>query len=456
MARRIYRFLLVCFCASHALAADTLYQGGDSLKSSNTLVSKNGLFTLGFVRIGSAESSAGYLGIWYNSDTSHPFWLANRDKPIADNSGVLALDGSGNMKLTYSGGDLVDFYSSPSSTTNLTAVLEDTGNFVLTDANSRSDRILWQSFDDPTDTFLPGMKLGINHTSGQTRSLMSWLSEVVPTPAGPFTLEWDPNGKEFVIKRRDVIYWTSGPLRNNTFENIPPNLGVLDNSFINVSKADDDFIMFTVSANHFAPQDQKIFSMWRITYDGYIEDPLTNQGHGGISCKGNNTNTGCEKWSGPACRSSMNSFELKWGSFDYTISLMDDTSNLSISDCMDICWKNCSCLGVSTRANNDNNTGCTFSSGNFTPDPDGSAIRFYVIVGQVSSVDVGKRNWLLIILAPVGFVSMMGLAGLLWYLRRRKLREEKYLKELLTLDSTNDTPELENDGNKGHNLKTTY
>uniref|UniRef100_A0A6N2KR84 non-specific serine/threonine protein kinase n=1 Tax=Salix viminalis TaxID=40686 RepID=A0A6N2KR84_SALVM len=261
MARRIYRFLLVCFCASHALAADTLYQGGDSLKSSNTLVSKNGLFTLGFVRIGSAESSAGYLGIWYNSDTSHPFWLANRDKPIADNSGVLALDGSGNMKLTYSGGDLVDFYSSPSSTTNLTAVLEDTGNFVLTDANSRSDRILWQSFDDPTDTFLPGMKLGINHTSGQTRSLMSWLSEVVPTPAGPFTLEWDPNGKEFVIKRRDVIYWTSGPLRNNTFENIPPNLGVLDNSFINVSKADDDFIMFTVSANHFAPQDQKIFSI---------------------------------------------------------------------------------------------------------------------------------------------------------------------------------------------------
>ncbi|KAF9667032.1 hypothetical protein SADUNF_Sadunf16G0290600 [Salix dunnii] len=163
---RSYRFLLVCFCASHALAADTLYQGGDSLNSSNTLVSENGLFTLGFTWLGSAESNASYLGIWYENESSHPFWLANRDKPIADNSGVLALDGSGNMKLTYSGGDLVHFYFSRSSTTNLTAVLEDSGNFVLKDANSRSDRILWQSFDDPTDRFLPGMKLGINHTSG--------------------------------------------------------------------------------------------------------------------------------------------------------------------------------------------------------------------------------------------------------------------------------------------------
>ena len=33
-----------------------------------------------------------------------------------------------------------------------------------------------------------------------------------------------------------------------------------------------------------------------------------------------------------------------------------------------------------------------------------------------------KSNWIWIILAPVGFVSLMGLAGLLWLLRRRRLR----------------------------------
>ncbi|XP_073260628.1 G-type lectin S-receptor-like serine/threonine-protein kinase At1g67520 [Populus alba] len=51
-----------------------------------------------------------------------------------------------------------------------------------------------------------------------------------------------------------------------------------------------------------------------------------------------------------------------------------------------------------------------------------------------------------------GICSLMGLAGLLWYLRRRRLRE-KYLFELLKMDASNDTLELENDGNKGHNLK---
>ncbi|KAJ6313992.1 hypothetical protein OIU78_017611 [Salix suchowensis] len=265
MARRIYRFLLVCFCASHALATDTLYQGGDSLNSTNTLVSKNGLFTLGFTWLGSGESNASYLGIWYNNDTSHPFWLANRDKPVPDNSGVLALDGSGNMKLTYSG-------------------------------------------------------------------------------------------------------------------------GLLDYSFINVSNADEDSIMFTVSANQFTPQDQRNFSMWQMKYDGNILDNVTSLTYGGTSCKGNNADGGCEKWSEPSCRSSRNSFELRRGSFVNTVpTKSDDNSSLSISDCKDICWNDCSCSGVTTRGNNGNNTGCTFFYGNFTPDLSGSAIQYYVIVGQVTS-----------------------------------------------------------------------
>ncbi|KAJ6752305.1 hypothetical protein OIU85_002708 [Salix viminalis] len=260
MARRIYRFLLVCFCASHALAADTLYQGGDALNSSNTLVSKNGLFTLGFTSIGSAESSASYLGIWYNSDSSHPFWLANRDKPIADNSGVLALDGSGNMKLTYSG-------------------------------------------------------------------------------------------------------------------------GFLNYSYINVSNADEDYIMFTVSANQYTRQDQRIFSMWQMTYDGGIRDNFTSRGFGGTICKGNNADAGCEKWSGPDCRRSRNStFELRSGDFVNPVpAKRDDNSSLSISDCKDICWKDCQCSGVPTTGNNANNTGCTFFYGNFTLDLNGTRAQYYII-----------------------------------------------------------------------------
>ncbi|KAJ6752309.1 hypothetical protein OIU85_002712 [Salix viminalis] len=156
---KILLIILVCFCPTFSLAADTLYQGGEALRFPSRLVSKNKLFTLEFVRLGSAESNASYLGICYQNDTGHPIWIANRDRPIADNSGVLEIDGDlGTMKVTYSGGDLFDFYSSQSPTSKLTATLEDSGNFVLKDANSRSDRILCRSFDDPTDTFLPPSK----------------------------------------------------------------------------------------------------------------------------------------------------------------------------------------------------------------------------------------------------------------------------------------------------------
>jgi len=379
MARRIYRFLLFCFCASHVLAADTLYQGGHSLNSSNTLVSKNGLFTLGFTRLGSAESNATYLGIWYNNDRSHPFWLANRDKPIADNSGVLAIDGSGNMKLTYSRGDPVEFYSSQSSTTNITAILEDSGNFVLIDENSSSQQVLWQSFDFPTDTVLPGMKLGINHRTGQTWSLVSWLSDIVPTPAGAFTLEWDTNGKELVIKRRDVIYWTSGLFTSNTSFEIPS----LDQSFKIVSNAGEDYLMFNVSPKQFTAQGQRNFSMWQLKYDESIADQSTGRTYGGTACTGNNTDIdgGCERWSGPACRSNRNSFELTSGSFVNKVPRKyDDNSSLSISDCKDICWKDCQCVGVPTVGNNANDTGCTFFYGSFTQDLSGNAIQYHIIV----------------------------------------------------------------------------
>ncbi|KAG6790684.1 hypothetical protein POTOM_006847 [Populus tomentosa] len=176
---------------------------------------------------------------------------------------------------------------------------------------------------------------------------------------------------------------------------------------------------------------------------------------GGDSLNSSNT---LVSLSGPACRSNRNSFELRSGFFVYTVPrVYNDNSSLSISDCKDICWKDCLCVGVSTRGNNANNTGCKFYYGSFTPDPSGRSVQYHIIVEEElfqrhDTAGKRKSNWIWIILAPLGFVSLMGLAGLLWYLRRRRLRE-KYLNELLTLDSTNDTLELENDGNKGHNLK---
>jgi hypothetical protein len=162
-------------------------------------------------------------------------------------------------------------------------------------------------------------------------------------------MEWDTNGKELVIKRRDVIYWTSGAFTSNTSFEIPS----LDQSFITVSNADEDYVMFTVSANQFTAQGQRNFSMWQLEYDGSIADQGTGRTYGGTACKGYNTDGGCKRWSGPACRSNRNSFELRSGSFVNTVPRKyDDNSSLSISDCKDICWKDCQCVGVSTIGNN--------------------------------------------------------------------------------------------------------
>ncbi|KAJ6753512.1 hypothetical protein OIU79_026356 [Salix purpurea] len=442
---KILLIILVCFCPTFSLAADTLYQGGEALRFPSRLVSKNKLFTLEFVRLGSAESNASYLGICYQNDRGHPIWIANRDRPIADNSGVLEIDGdSGTMKVTYSGGDLVDFYSSQSPTSKLTATLEDSGNFVLKDANSRSDRILWQSFDHPTDTFLPGMKLGINYRTGQNWSLASWMSDLVPAP-GAFTMEWEREGQELVIKRRAEIYWRSGPLTSNgSFEAYPLN-SRLDYRFLNVSNIDEDYFMFTAARNKLTPLETG-FSKWLLQFDGGLKEQSNGVTFGGELCDGNNIDKGCVKWDiEPTCRS-RDRYELR--ECDFLVEggqpIYNYSASLSISDCKEICWKDCLCVGINIEGVHANHTGCTLWHGNLKKDLSASSFQYFVIVQdtQPAAVKSGERIWIWIVVS-VAFVLLMALAGILWCRRRQRLRE-KYLNELMTLDATNDTHELEN------------
>jgi hypothetical protein len=59
--------------------------------------------------------------------------------------------------------------------------------------------------------------------------------------SGAFTFEWEPNGQQLVIKRRGELFWTSGSLRrNDSFENLVWMSGLVY-SFLNVSKADEDY-----------------------------------------------------------------------------------------------------------------------------------------------------------------------------------------------------------------------
>ncbi|KAF2317378.1 hypothetical protein GH714_020996 [Hevea brasiliensis] len=80
--------------------------------------------------------------------------------------------------------------------TCVVAQLLDTGNLVL--FHDRSKSTVWESFDHPTDTMLPGMKLGLNRRTGMNRFPICWRSADDPG-TGNFSLRINPKDHHRVI-----------------------------------------------------------------------------------------------------------------------------------------------------------------------------------------------------------------------------------------------------------------
>ncbi|KAK2640086.1 hypothetical protein Ddye_027881 [Dipteronia dyeriana] len=423
-------FLLFCFSFwVHAAATDIL-KHGDMLNSSASLVSRNGFFTLKFYNLSIDEW---YLSIWFKTDTKKPCWLANRDRPVKNDSGVLLIDGIGNLMINYTGGDPLVLYSGQRNT-NVTAILQDNGNFELREATSSgtAEQVLWRSFDSPTDSFLPGMKLGINHKTGQNWSLKSWFTASMPTP-GAFTLEWIPLERQLVVKRRGVKFWSSGALNNGTFKNLEflPSGEMAVYNFTQVSNKDEESLTFKIVP------DGPPFPGWvnvtslSLEYDG----AMVAQKSLGISvtiyesCDGNNTNSGCERWEGPKCRSHGEKFQKKEVLYDNSVPHFSDYNrSLSFSDCLDICWNNCTCFGTGTPALtssdgrllvNSNEPGCLFWYGPLQENEngkDGGIVYHMIIPGPPA-----KKTWVWILIA-VATTLIVILLGILVFLRWRRLR----------------------------------
>ncbi|KAI9198330.1 hypothetical protein LWI28_013991 [Acer negundo] len=82
------------------------------------------------------------------------YWLANRNKPAHENA-TLELHTNGDLILRDADGSFV--WSTNTSHMSVAGLqMLKTGNLVLFDDNNK---MLWQSFDHPTDTLLPGQKL---------------------------------------------------------------------------------------------------------------------------------------------------------------------------------------------------------------------------------------------------------------------------------------------------------
>ncbi|PWA46496.1 S-locus glycoprotein domain-containing protein [Artemisia annua] len=258
--------LLLCFSMAICLtsAADTI-SANRSLSGDQTITSKHDNFVLGFFKPGS--SSNYYVGIWYKKVASNPpsvVWVANREIPVSDrvNSELKIVDGN----LVLLNEFKLQIWSTNVTTTYLNsviAVIHDDGNLVLTDGSNSAEPV-WQSFDHPVNTWLPGAKLAYDYRRKKKQLLTSWKSEENPG-VGLFSLELDPTGKEYICKRNGSHqYWTSGAWNGHIFSLVPEMRTNYIYNFSFISNKNESYFTYSV-------YDPSIISRMFIGVSGQLE-----------------------------------------------------------------------------------------------------------------------------------------------------------------------------------------
>ncbi|CAN6545551.1 unnamed protein product [Malus baccata var. baccata] len=319
-------------------------------------------------------------------------WVANRDTPLTDLSGILKVTNPGILVLNH---NMSTIGSSNTSTTaqNPVARLLDSGNLVVIDrSDDDSQNFLWQSFDYPGDTFLPGMKLGRNTITGFNWHLRSWKSPQDPSQ-GNRTSQLGPKGyAELFVREGSVIKYRSGPWNGVGFSGNPqfnPN-PIFRYGF--VSEPDEMYYSYKLHNN-------SIFSRVVLTSDGLVQrytwidrtkgwvlyqsakiDDCVNYALCGV-------HGACNIEKSPVCsclKGFTPKFPKEWDLVDWSHGCVRKTSlnctgdvfqkytgvklpstkqswhnkSMNLKECEMVCMKNCSCTAFTNLDIQDGGTGC--------------------------------------------------------------------------------------------------
>ncbi|KAJ0533549.1 putative S-locus glycoprotein [Helianthus annuus] len=224
----------LCSMLTSSIAVDT-FSPSEPIKDGDTILSSGGKFELGFFSPGNSKNR--YLGIWYkNVSNGAVVWVANRDTTLNTTTGVVKVNSSGILQLVSVGNTNTTIWSSSAVSSkkiiNPVAKLLDNGNLVIREGS----RTLWQSFDYPGDTYLPGMKIGKDFITGIDRKWVSWKSLDDPSP-GPYVLWMDTNGFPQVSeKRSSVLHTRFAPWNGVSIIDLPRLTG-------NLASVINDFVM---------------------------------------------------------------------------------------------------------------------------------------------------------------------------------------------------------------------
>ncbi|XP_010436213.2 PREDICTED: receptor-like serine/threonine-protein kinase SD1-8 [Camelina sativa] len=356
-----------------------------------TIVSPGDGFELGFFKPETRfqERDRWYLGIWYKRFAKRVVWVANRDNPLSSPIGSLQVANSNIVLLDRSGGVAwtTNLTSNLSEDQPLYAELFHNGNFVLR-YPSNNYPYPWQSFDFPTDTLLPGMKLGWDRRTNITRTLRSWKS-----------LD-DPASGSYVYKI-EISKLSQGLLFNDDMQELEYRSGPSYRKLVNITETDDEIThSLGISTANFSS-----ISLLRMEYSGTLQlwewtgewnivqafptdlcDPYDVCGKNSYYNIVNNREIGCDcipgfhqgnrwslkNWKYRCVRKSQMSCDLKLKQEfmqlrkmklpETTETIIVDTT-MGIEECRERCLTNCNCTAFANTDMRNGSQGCVTWTG---------------------------------------------------------------------------------------------
>lgn len=137
--------LLSCSCSYFCTAIDTI-TFSNFIRDPETIISNDSVFSWDFSALVILTNR--YVGIWYNDTHATVIWVANRNKPLNDSSGIVTISEDGNLLLLNGQEEVLWSSTVENSVTKpkTAAQLLDSGNLVLSDTWRRIS--IWESFQD--------------------------------------------------------------------------------------------------------------------------------------------------------------------------------------------------------------------------------------------------------------------------------------------------------------------
>ncbi|KAF7112160.1 hypothetical protein RHSIM_RhsimUnG0255600 [Rhododendron simsii] len=457
-----------------------------SLADGETIVSSGGIFELGFFSPGNSTNR--YV-IWYKKilPIMTVVWVANRETPLFDKAGVLKLTSPGILVLVNGTNDTIWIWSTKTSRSaqDPVAQLFDSGNMVVrnSDDEIKAENFLWQSFDYPGNTLLPGMKLGKNFLTGQEWYISSWKSDDDPGQ-GVFTYVLDTHGyPQMFLRNRSTDSYGSGPWNGLKFSGIQ-NPAPISRFYYDVSFNYDlntDVVYYTYEVTN-----SSVVSRSVLSHEGYMTlwasfdqtrswltigsvpkascDRYASCGSYGICNKNNSPVCGClvkfvpknpkewklHDWSNGCVRRTPLSCQQEGGEdgfVKYSRVKLPDTRNssfdrrMSLEECRRTCLGNCSCMAYANLDIREAGSGCLLWFGDLIDIKEfieGGGQDIYVRMassesgGNVSSTPKGRNIDRKLIITALAVSMTMLTTAFFYCIWRRKLRKKG--KDLLSFD----------------------